>query len=237
MARANKTYGYTIALWEVPDTAPSLFLQTSIHKDDQRIPTTNMWRNMIDPSLAPYGLRHLIPAETLRDAHGDSWNLCHYWGNFEIADMDFFRGEPYRTYFERLDRAGGFYYERVRSLAGPVLSLHSGKLTQDQTASGAMRPSARSVQPSSWSRSSCTTLQTLATSTRHFSHARRTQLVSNCPTRLCWQSRGRLVSGAQNLKTVSGAGAGAIPSAGQIGQSVEICYGRAWNELRDPCWS
>lgn len=33
------------------------------------------------------------------------------WSNFEIADMDFWRGETYMSFFEYLDRAGGFYYE------------------------------------------------------------------------------------------------------------------------------
>lgn len=32
--------------------------------------------------------------------------------NFEIADLDFLRSEPYEKYFEHLDRAGGFSYER-----------------------------------------------------------------------------------------------------------------------------
>lgn len=54
-----------------------------------------------------------MPSKVLRDSHGDVWNLCHYWGNFEIADMDFFRRPAYRAYFDTLDLAGGFYYERV----------------------------------------------------------------------------------------------------------------------------
>lgn len=33
------------------------------------------------------------------------------WSNFEIADMDFWRGETYMSFFEHLDQAGGFYYE------------------------------------------------------------------------------------------------------------------------------
>lgn len=33
------------------------------------------------------------------------------WSNFEIADMDFWRGEAYTKYFEYLDSTGGFYYE------------------------------------------------------------------------------------------------------------------------------
>lgn len=33
------------------------------------------------------------------------------WSNFEIADLDFWRGEAYSAYFDYLDRRGGFYYE------------------------------------------------------------------------------------------------------------------------------
>lgn len=48
---------------------------------------------------------------------GETYNLCHFWSNFEIADLDFWRGEAYEKYFEALDKAGGFYYEvRIPSL-------------------------------------------------------------------------------------------------------------------------
>jgi hypothetical protein len=33
------------------------------------------------------------------------------WSNFEIADLDFWRGEAYSKFFEYLDEQGGFYYE------------------------------------------------------------------------------------------------------------------------------
>ena len=33
------------------------------------------------------------------------------WSNFEIADMDFWRGEAYTAFFDFLDKSGGFYYE------------------------------------------------------------------------------------------------------------------------------
>jgi Glycolipid 2-alpha-mannosyltransferase len=33
------------------------------------------------------------------------------WSNFEIADMDFWRGEAYSKFFEHLEMKGGFYYE------------------------------------------------------------------------------------------------------------------------------
>ena len=38
------------------------------------------------------------------------------WSNFEIADMDFWRGEAYSAFFEYLDSRGGFYYEVTSSL-------------------------------------------------------------------------------------------------------------------------
>ena len=38
------------------------------------------------------------------------------WSNFEIADMNFWRGEAYTKYFDYLDATGGFYYEVRRQL-------------------------------------------------------------------------------------------------------------------------
>ncbi|KZP02585.1 glycosyltransferase family 15 protein [Athelia psychrophila] len=46
------------------------------------------------------------------DDGGENYNMCHYWSNFEIADMDFFRSDAYTKFFEYLDSKGGFYYER-----------------------------------------------------------------------------------------------------------------------------
>ena len=45
--------------------------------------------------------------------------LCTVWSNFEIADMDFWRGPAYTEFFNYLDATGGFYYE-VRG--HPVIS-------------------------------------------------------------------------------------------------------------------
>ena len=33
------------------------------------------------------------------------------WSNFEIADMNLWRGEAYTKLFDHLDASGGFYYE------------------------------------------------------------------------------------------------------------------------------
>ncbi|RDB21751.1 Glycolipid 2-alpha-mannosyltransferase 2 [Hypsizygus marmoreus] len=58
---------------------------------------------------------------------GNKYNLCHFWSNFEIADMDFWRGPAYTAFFEYLDSTGGFYYERwgdapVHSIAAAIFA-------------------------------------------------------------------------------------------------------------------
>jgi len=36
----------------------------------------------------------------LLDNGGHSYNLCHYWSNFEIADMDSWRSEAYSAIWD-----------------------------------------------------------------------------------------------------------------------------------------
>jgi len=64
----------------------------------------------------------------MSDDGGETYNKCHceftsswhpaiviastiVWSNFEIADMDFWRGPAYTAFFDYLDSKGGFYYE------------------------------------------------------------------------------------------------------------------------------
>lgn len=113
MANSGKKYGYTMALRELSTTVPTLFRKVSDYKMAHDIASTNIWKTMIDSSWAPLPLRPLMSWIGSRDAYGDAWNLCHFWSNFEIADMDWFRTKEYREFFEFLDADGGFYYERV----------------------------------------------------------------------------------------------------------------------------
>ncbi|KAI1190248.1 glycolipid 2-alpha-mannosyltransferase [Nemania serpens] len=112
MARHNKVYGFTLALSEERRTCPGLFRRVSDWKESQNIPSTSLWLASITPSWVPWPFRSLMSWFPHRDRHGDAWNLCHYWSNFEIADLDFFRGEKYQSLFQKLERDGGFYFER-----------------------------------------------------------------------------------------------------------------------------
>lgn len=73
----------------------------------------------------------------LSDDGGSTYNRCHcksicsqlircfvltmnlsnhtVWSNFEIGDLDLWRGEAYGKFFDFLDKKGGFYYE-VRTI-------------------------------------------------------------------------------------------------------------------------
>lgn len=90
----NKLYGFVITLREFMETIPTLFSETL------KFVTSNL--------------------NTLRKADGNrfilnddrSYNGCHFWSNFEIASFSFFRNDTYQRFFDWLDRAGGFFYER-----------------------------------------------------------------------------------------------------------------------------
>ncbi|KAH6848154.1 glycosyltransferase family 15 protein [Chaetomium sp. MPI-CAGE-AT-0009] len=139
MARHGKTYGFTIALWEEPNTCPTLFREVDTFRRAHHLPKSPSWNAMLDVPLPwylqPYPVRKLAGL-LLRAPHttaaGDRWSLCHYWSNFEIASLDFFRGDAYQSLFRHLDARGGFYHERwgdapVHSLAAHLL-LAPGEL-------------------------------------------------------------------------------------------------------------
>jgi len=92
----NKAYGFTISVPEQKETTPTLW-DTSMeffNNNTQYLDANNAMRF------------------ASKDG-GKTWTRCTYWTNFEIGDLDFFRGsEGYNKYFEHLDAAGGFYYER-----------------------------------------------------------------------------------------------------------------------------
>lgn len=110
MMEHNKTYGFTVSLVEWEQTIPTLWQRVKDFVRDH-----------------PQYLSKDNALHFLSDDGGNSYNLCHFWSNFEIADMDFWRGEAYQKFFEYLDSTGGFYYERwgdapVHSIAASLFA-------------------------------------------------------------------------------------------------------------------
>ncbi|GME73981.1 unnamed protein product [[Candida] boidinii] len=95
MADHKKTYGFTISIHEFGLTIPTLW------------ETTRSFLEAHPNYIAKDNLMKFISNDD-----GLTYNLCHFWSNFEIADMDFWRSEAYEAYFNHLDKSGGFFYER-----------------------------------------------------------------------------------------------------------------------------
>ncbi|KAJ6547577.1 glycosyltransferase family 15 protein [Mycena capillaripes] len=91
----DKVYSFTISLLEHEPTVPTL------------------WDSVKEFMFQyPHFIQPQNSIEFLSNDGGNTYNMCHYWSNFEIADMDFWRGEAYTKFFEFLEAKGGFYYER-----------------------------------------------------------------------------------------------------------------------------
>lgn len=133
MAKRKKVYGWTISLWEEGNTCPSLFRYASDFKENHRIPTTGLWTAMMQASWWPYPVRRWLSWMPHHDRYGDTWSLCHYWSNFEIADLDFFRSRQYQELFAYLDSKEGFYHERVSFPSSPTQDSLSPKGREAKT--------------------------------------------------------------------------------------------------------
>ncbi|KAH8117568.1 glycosyltransferase family 15 protein [Phellopilus nigrolimitatus] len=110
MQDQKKVYGFTISLYEYAATIPTLWQEVK-----------NFLKE--NPGLTPED----NAMSFISDDGGETYNRCHFWSNFEIGDLDFWRGEAYSKFFDYLDAAGGFYYERwgdapVHSIAAALFA-------------------------------------------------------------------------------------------------------------------
>lgn len=95
MRTENKDYAFTITIHEFEETIKTLWQ------------TTQDFIKEFPQYLAKDNLEKFVTNDG-----GRTYNLCHFWTNFEVANMDFWRGEAYSKYFDYLDKNGGFFYER-----------------------------------------------------------------------------------------------------------------------------
>ncbi|UNI19076.1 putative mannosyltransferase ktr4 [Purpureocillium takamizusanense] len=112
----NKTYGFTISLYDDPKTLPTLWPETVKFLAD------NPHHAVHENSALKWLTDDIRRPDHNKKAQG--YSTCHFWSNFEVADMDFWRSQVYDDYFNHLDRAGGFFYERWGD--APVHSIALG---------------------------------------------------------------------------------------------------------------
>lgn len=136
MERANKTYGFTIAVKELRETVPNLFRYASAYKRVNNITSQGLWEMFAeaaaksedtslptdDPKYKPPLPQEILSSEPGQGGvpevdpeamEGENYNMCHFWSNFEIARLDWFRSKEYNDFFNMMDRSGGFWMERV----------------------------------------------------------------------------------------------------------------------------
>lgn len=94
---SNKmVYGFSISLHEYESTIPNLWPAT---------------KNFIQQR--PHFLNNDNLIKFISDNDGDLYNQCHFWSNFEIVNLNFYRSLQYQLYVEYLDKTGIFFYERA----------------------------------------------------------------------------------------------------------------------------
>lgn len=113
MRQNNKTYGFNTNIYDQPQTIRGLWDATVdfLTKNPQYLNVNGLQDWLLQDVEHPE-----------YNAITKGYSTCHFWTNFEIVDMDLFRREAYTKYFDHLNAAGGFYYERwgdapVRSIA------------------------------------------------------------------------------------------------------------------------
>lgn len=108
----DKIYGFTISLYDSPQTVKSLWNKTmEFVKENPQF---------LNENGSIEWLKENLQKPTNFEMSG--YSTCHFWTNFEITNLDFLRSEPYEKYVNFLESTGGFYYERwgdapVRSIA------------------------------------------------------------------------------------------------------------------------
>ncbi|KAI8141487.1 nucleotide-diphospho-sugar transferase [Fennellomyces sp. T-0311] len=117
MRENDLKYGWTISIKEYVETIPTLWETVKSFMKEHP--------EYIIPKSDPESLLAWISNDG-----GESYNLCHFWSNFEIGSLAFLRSQKYMDFFEYLDKAGGFFYERwgdapVHSIAAALMLKQS----------------------------------------------------------------------------------------------------------------
>lgn len=106
MKTHGKKYGFVMSMFEYKKTIPSLWghFKSFIRRYDH---ANGQYGELLD--------------FVQNDNVAKTYNLCHFWSNFEIADLSIFNNPDYQAFFDHLDATGGFFYERWGD--APVHSL------------------------------------------------------------------------------------------------------------------
>ncbi|KAI5792277.1 nucleotide-diphospho-sugar transferase [Pyronema domesticum] len=94
MRENGKVYGWVITMYEFLATIPTLFHRTKefVNANPHVLAEDNSLNWIVDNV-------NMTKVKEEKKVEGE-YNLCHFWSNFEIASLDFYRSEVYRKYFQ-----------------------------------------------------------------------------------------------------------------------------------------
>ncbi|KAI8904046.1 glycosyltransferase family 15 protein [Gorgonomyces haynaldii] len=115
MKQDDISYGYTSLMMEFIPTIETLW-KTTLDWASERRKSIFKNNHLIVPNHEMPLINFFVDPKT------NQFTGCHFWSNFEIARLDLWNNKDYISYFEHLDRSGGFFYERWGD--APVHSLY-----------------------------------------------------------------------------------------------------------------
>lgn len=104
MQQNHKYYGFTMSVKEYEPTVNGLWetIEEFSNKNPDIVNNKNTKDNLFE----------FITYED-KDTKKINYNLCQFWSNFEIGNLNFYRSPQYRYFFDYIDQIGkGIYYER-----------------------------------------------------------------------------------------------------------------------------
>ncbi|KAI9303891.1 glycosyltransferase family 15 protein [Cunninghamella echinulata] len=150
MKKENKKLGFVIAMQEESDAITTLW------------PTTKLFIENYPQYIKPTKdtiMSWIIENDNGGDMDDAYYNNCHIWTNFEIVDLSFLRSKEYQLYFNHLDKAGGFFYEKwgdtIHTLAAAMFLDKSQVHFFDQIGYSKSDISHCPINPTSFNKCTC----------------------------------------------------------------------------------
>lgn len=135
MKNENKKYGFIITIKEFASTIPTLWEKTKkflLDKGENFVKDRKLLKFIVEDVDNEASSNLMNMTQPNQDQNYIEWisqssyNLCHFWTNFEILDLNLVRSPEWQEIFRYYDNAGGFFYERwadpvVHTIATSVL--------------------------------------------------------------------------------------------------------------------
>lgn len=122
----NMSYGFNMAILEDQRSIPSLWestLEFAVANKGMIDDEADLsW--LLQDSAGEFDKDSVQPDDPAQILKSNlQYNNCQFYSNFEIGELDFFRGKKHSAFFDHLDKKGEFYYQRLGDAPFHTLSV------------------------------------------------------------------------------------------------------------------